>query len=118
LTKRQFRKFETKPAKPQDESEVGFELGDKTYLCKPDIQGAVILEFIAAAEGGTSGAAAKILPFFEEIMPEDEHEKFQEHIKSPKEIVELELLSDIVGYVIEQYTDRPTLASETSEDGS
>jgi hypothetical protein len=118
LTKRQFRKFETRKAKPQDKSEVGFQLGETEYICKPDIQGAVILEFIAAAENVASGAAAKILPFFDEVLPDEARETFHAQLKSPDEIVELEVLSDIVGEVIEQYTARPTQASETSEDGS
>lgn len=118
MTKRQFRTFATREAKPQDQSEVGFTLGKTTYICKPDIQGAVILDFIAAAEDGATGAAAKILPFFEEVLPEEAHVEFLKQVKGDKEIVDLEPLSDIVGYVIEQYTDRPTKASEKSDAGS
>ena len=117
MTKRQFKAFKTRKAKPQEESEVGFDLGEETYVCKPDIQGAVILEFIAAADAGNAGAAAKIIPFFSEVLPEAELEKFHNQIKSPDEIIEMETLSDIVGYLIEEYTDRPTRASSEQDAG-
>jgi len=118
LTKRQHRQFGTRKAKKQEESEVGFTLGETDYTCKPEIQGAVILNFISAADSGTAGAAGQIMPFFEECLPAGELEKFRTQIKSEDEIIELETLSDIVAYLIEEYTTRPTMASSSSDAGS
>lgn len=118
MTKGQPRTFGTRKAGKQKDSQISFILGETLYTCKPDIQGAVILEFIAAAETGSAGAAAKILPFFEDVLPEPDLVKFMAHLKSKDEIVELETLSDLVGYLIEEYTERPTEESEKSEDGS
>lgn len=119
MTKRQHKQFGTRKAKPQEESEVGFTLGETDYTAKPDIQGAVILEFIAAADAGEGmGAAAHILAFFDEVLPKDELAKFKAQIKSDDEIVELETLSDIVAYLIEEYTERPTQESTPSDAGS
>lgn len=119
MTKRQPRQFGTRPAKKQEESEIDFTLGETYYVCKPEIQGAVILEFIAAADRGGSGAASQILPFFDEALPEEELEKFKNQLKSKDEIIELETLSDIVAYLIEEYTAaRPTPASSPSDAGS
>lgn len=118
MTKGQPRKFATRKAKAQEETEIGFDLGETHYDCRPEIQGAVILEFIAAADNGNSGAAAQILPFFDEVLPEDELEKFKAQLKSKDEIIEMETLSEIVGYLIEEYTDRPTEASTPSDAGS
>lgn len=118
MTKRQPRQFGTRPATKIEDSQVGFVLGETKYRCKGDIQGAVILDFIAAAEDGASGAAAKIIPFFESVLPAAEFTKFSAQLKSEDEIIEIETLSEIVGYLIEEYTERPTQESEKLEDGS
>jgi hypothetical protein len=117
LTKRQFKVFDTRKATPLEESEIGFVLGETEYVCKPDIQGAVILDFIAAAENGGGGAAAKLLPFFDKVLSPDDLDKFHTQIDSPDEIIEIETLSDIVGHLIEQYTERPTQASSPQDAG-
>ena len=118
MTKRQPRQFGTRKATPIEESQIGFVLGETEYQCKAEVQGAVILDFIAAADAGTGAAAAKIVPFFDHVLPKAELEKFKAQIESEDEIIEIETLSDIVGYLIEEYTERPTPASTPSDAGS
>lgn len=105
------RSFKTKkseePAKP-----VTFDIDDETFTCHPFAPGSAILEFVGATEDGGGAVAAQILPFFERVMPEGEYARFREYIDSPAREVDIELLSDIVGYLAEEYTTRPTQPSE------
>ena len=119
MTKRQPKQFGTTKAQPVEESEIGFVLGEQSYVCKPQVQGAVILDFISAADDSNVGAASRIMPFFKKVLTESEYKRFDAQVNGDDEIIEMETLSEIVGYLIEEYTTgRPTQASSSSEDGS
>lgn len=111
---RRHRSFAAKkPNSFSDDEKISFDLDEEyTFVCKDDLQGAVILDFVAAADEGATRAAAKIMNFFKEALPEKEHERFLEVIHGDKLIVDMELLSEIVGFLIEEYTGRPTEESE------
>lgn len=104
--------------KPATKSDLTFTLGKETYTCYDEIQGACILDFIAAADESASKAGARILPFFDDVLSPAELERFNKQIKSPDEIIEMETLSEIVAWLIGEYTSRPTKASEKSDAGS
>lgn len=117
LTKRH-KSFGTKKKTSVEESDLSFDLGEQTYKCYAEVQGAVILDFVAAADEGGSAAAARIIPFFDHALPPEELVRFREQLKSPDEIIEMETLSEVVGYLIGEYTSRPTQASGSSDAGS
>lgn len=104
--------------KPAAKSDLTFKLGSQLYTCNDEIQGACILDFIAAADESAARAGARILPFFNDVLPEKELERFNKQIKAPDEIIEMETLSEIVAWLIGEYTSRPTQASEKSDAGS
>lgn len=99
-----------------------FELYDETFKAYPDLQGAVILDFAASMSesntqidgddedaGGAGGAAAAnlIVTFFEKALLPESLERFNKLIRDPDKIVEAELLAEIVGWLMENYTSRP-----------
>lgn len=118
MTKRH-RSFAAKATKERtDDEKITFDIAEKHYFtAKDDIQGAVILDFVAAADEGAAKAAAKIFGFFEQCLPADEYKRFNEVVHGDDVIVEMETLSEIVAYLIEEYTDRPTQASDSSDAG-
>lgn len=99
------------PKTPEKTEPLAFELYDETFECRPAIQGAVILEFLSAGEGDGSGAARQILGFYEQALFPEAFERFSALINDPDRIVDLETLTEIVGWLIEEYTSRPTAAS-------
>ena len=105
------RSFKSKKTEGEPKP-VTFDIDDETFVCHPSVPGSAILEFVGATEDGGGAVAAQILPFFQRAMPEDEHARFREYIDSPTREVDIELLSDIVGYLAEEYTTRPTRPSE------
>lgn len=102
------RAFSTR--KPEEVEPLFFEIDEERFDAHPVVPGAVILEFASGADGDGTGAA-QILTFFERVLVPESKERFFELIHDTNRVVELELLSDIVGFLVEEYTDRPSEAS-------
>jgi hypothetical protein len=103
-----------------DDSEpLSFDLGDEEFIVYPEVQGKAILDIMkSAAEGDedTRGVmmAISVLDFFAKVMPPEEHERFTKLMEDPKRIVPIETLSEIMSWLIEEYTNRPTGPSSAS----
>lgn len=108
------------PSKKAKKAPITFELYDETFEAYPELQGTVILEFAskmsAASAGGDdddsddrSGAAAAslIVDFFKIALKPESHERFLVLTHDPERIVDAEVLTSIVGWLMEEYTDRP-----------
>jgi hypothetical protein len=116
-TKRRHKSFKTVDI---DESEpLSFDLGGEEFLCYAEVQGKTILDIMRiAAEGDedTRGVlmAVSVLDFFKKVMPPAEYERFEKLMEDPKRIVPMDVLSEIMSWLIEEYTDRPTKPSSDS----
>jgi len=55
-----------------------------------------------------------VLDFFKKVMPPEEYERFEKLMEDPKRIVKMDVLSEIMSWLIEEYTDRPTEPSSGS----
>lgn len=97
---------------------VEFELNDQTFKCKPAIQGAVLLEFVAKADSGEGAAAATALyDFFSDVMDDEEYKRFRAYLKNTEIIIEMDTIGEIAAWLVEEYTARPTEPSENSDGG-
>jgi hypothetical protein len=99
-----------------DEMEpVGFDLYGQHFECRKQINGIALLRFVreANAEDGARSTQA-LLDIFERVMPKDEYSRFIELCEDPETIVPIETLSEIIGFLIEVYTERPTAQSGDS----
>jgi hypothetical protein len=94
-----------KPAEP-----LSFKLHGEEFSCKPKMQGKVLLDLVAksSAQDNPGEAAAIINKFFELVLVAESYKRFDALVQSDDKIVEVEQLSDIVAWLVEQYTDRPT----------
>lgn len=113
------RRKSFKGGKSIDEFEpVEFDLNDKTFYCKPAMQGAVLLDFVSKADSDQGGQAAGALyGFFKDAMEEAEYARFREYLNDPKIIFDMSEIGDIASWLVEEYTARPTEGSEHSEPG-
>lgn len=97
-----------------DEAEpLTFDLGGEEFTCYPEVQGKMILDVMrSAAEADEESRgmlmAVSVLDFFKKVMPPEEYERFEKLMEDPKRIVPMDTLSDIMGWLIEEYTNRPT----------
>lgn len=100
---------------PYAESEpVTFDLYGETFTCRAAVQGRTLLAFGRDSKEDPSEA---VLRFFETVMPEGEFERFEELIDSDDKIVDATTLGEIAGFLVGEYTARPTGSSESSSSG-
>lgn len=98
--------------KKRTEKPPTFDVYDQTFTGRPAIQGAVVLEFLETSDGlDGANSAKKILSFFESALEEESYVRFNELIHNPETVIELEELTEILAFLIEEYTSRPTQAS-------
>lgn len=88
---------------------LGFSLNGEDFQCRPALPGAQLLDFVRRADAESGGAAAEaIVEFLEDSLEEADRERFTTMIRDPDVIVEVETLGEIAGWIVEQYTNRPT----------
>ncbi len=106
-----FKKFDS-GKKISEYEELGFELADEEFTCYPAVPGAVFLDYIAEADsdGGTGAALYK---FLKAAMPEDQYERLNEVLHNPEVIIEIETIAEVVKYLVEEYSSRPTQGLNT-----
>lgn len=100
----QFDTAETEP--------IEFELGGETFTAYGETPGAVLLDF-AARSGGDSiqDTATAILGYLKSSMDSENWERFDKLIRDPAKNVPTSVLSDVVSFLIEERTSRPSKAS-------
>jgi hypothetical protein len=88
---------------------ITFDLYDEDFSAYPEVQGVQLLEFSKkiSSESQTVVTGA-LLEFFEQVLYPESYERLVELWNDPKRIVPIETISDIVAYLVEEYTDRPT----------
>lgn len=101
------------PKKKAAAKPVEFDLLDETFTAVPKIPGITLLEFIASGEGEDSGGAVAkgILDYLRSSMKKEEYKRFHDFVSDPENEIEIDTLSEIVSYLIEQQSSRPTEAS-------
>lgn len=88
---------------------LDFTLNGETYNCKPAIQGGTLLAFVADADSDQGGKAASALyGFFEKALVPEDYTRFSAMLEDSDVIVDLNLLGEIAGWLVEEYTARPT----------
>lgn len=101
------------PAKKKEALEpIVFELLEETFEAYPKISGVTLLEFIASGDAESGSSTAKgILDYLKASMKKSEYARFHAFVADPENDVELETLSEIVSFLIEEQSSRPTVAS-------
>lgn len=103
------------PVLPEKMDPVTFDLYGETFNCYKQINGVSLLRFVQEANNEDGAKATEaLLDMFKRIMPSKEYERFMALCDDPDTVVPVDTLSDIIGFVIEVYTDRPTKESEDS----
>lgn len=88
---------------------IEFELEGETFSAYGQVPGAVLLDFIAASsQEDSSGTAGAILGYLKSSMDRENFSRFDKLTRNPDVIIELQVLADIVAYLIEERTNRPT----------
>lgn len=95
-----------------------FKLYDEEFNCYPEIQGKVVLELASLTNSeDTAESASAILKFFSRVLVPESASRFENLTGDPDRIVKIETLTDIIQWLVEEYTNRPTQGLEHSLTG-
>lgn len=92
---------------------LSFTLHNEEFIAVPEVQGKLLIELVRQADSeDPSKTAELILTFFEEVLEEESYERF-DALLSSKKIVRVETLAEIMGWLMEEYTNRPEAPTES-----
>lgn len=88
---------------------LSFDLCGQTFHCRPAIQSKRLLYFVAQADSDSGAQAGNALhKFLEEVILEDDRAAWKELVDGDEYIIDAQLLGDIVTFLVEAYSGRPT----------
>jgi predicted PP-loop superfamily ATPase len=97
---------------------ITFALHGETFECKPALQGRFLLNLVAQSGGEDAAASAAIVnQFFKEVLLDESFERFEALSSDPDRIVTVETLGEITGWLVGEYSERPTQLQESSSNG-
>lgn len=103
---------------PMREDAPTFSVAGREFKCLPEPPAGVLTDLIAAASGATAQSVPAAVEFIAGCLPDADAESFLLTIHDKDTIVPLETLAQIVEWLAEEYTGRPTTPSSASQDGS
>jgi hypothetical protein len=94
---------------------LSFKLYGQDFHCHPALQGKALLDTVSKADAADPAAAARMIDeFFKKSLTDESYERFNALLDDPEKIVTVETLSEIVAWLVEQYSERPTKEPERS----
>lgn len=107
-TRRTVKSFTSSKEKTPVEPII-FELEGQEFEAYGQVPGAVLLDFVTAAtKDDQSGSAGAIMGYLKASMNAENFKRFDKLTRDPEVLIELTTLSDIVSFLIEERTSRPT----------
>lgn len=102
----------------EDFEPLSFNLNEHEFVAKAAIPGAALLDFVRDADSDSGADSAKALySFLEKALDEKEYARLQSVLHDPKVIINIELIGEIVSWLVEEYSARPTQQPEDSLNG-
>lgn len=92
-----------------------FKLHGEEFECYPNMQGKALLDIVANSnEDDPSSVATTMTEFFGRALLPESYERFNKILEDPETIVPVDVLGEITGWLVEQYSARPTEEPEGS----
>ena len=106
-----FKDFGSK--KSENVEPISFKLWEEDFNCVPELQGKVLLDMVSSVntDGDSSDASSQakaINEFFSTVLTDESEKRFNTLLTDKEKIVSVDTLGEIVGWLVEQYTNRPT----------
>lgn len=107
------------PFDSDNTEKLTFKLYGEDFECYPQMQGKTLLSFVKKSNSEDVGDSAEAINlFFEKVLVPESYERFDALANDPTRIVTVQTLADIVAWIMEEYSDRPTQGSEPSPAGA
>lgn len=116
MTEKRFKDFGASSS--EEKAPISFKLHDEEFNCVKELQGKVLLDLVSKASTLDATASGQIMnEFFAKALEDESLERFNALLDSKDKIVHVETLSEIVSWLIGEYTDRPNQQPEASSAG-
>jgi len=102
----------------EDIEPLSFKIQGEDFECIKQVQGKVLMEIVSMSQDADSSVSLELIEkFFSSVLLDESYARFEELLHDKDKIVSVETLGEITGWLIEQYTERPTQRSEDSSAG-
>ena len=85
---------------------IVFEIDGEKFEAKAAVSGLTLMELVRDAGEGGSVSMGAILRYLKKSMKKEEYARFEEYVEDND--VDLEVINDVISYLIETQSDRPT----------
>ena len=94
---------------------ISFKLWGEEFHCVTSIQGKLLLEIVSDSSSDDPAKSALVMDkFFNAVLKPDSKKRFDEVLSDSEKITTLDTLGDIVGWLMEEYSNRPKEQSTAS----
>jgi hypothetical protein len=94
---------------------VSFKLWDQEFHCVPAIQGRLLLDIVSDSSSEDVSKSSQVMDkFFNAVLKPESKKEFDEILSDPEKITSLETLTEIVAWLMEEYSNRPNERSLAS----
>jgi hypothetical protein len=94
---------------------ISFKLWEHEFHCVPVIQGKLLLDIVSDSTSEDASRSSQVMEkFFSAVLKPESKKKFDEVLSDPDKITTLETLTEIVGWLMEEYSNRPNERSLAS----
>lgn len=88
---------------------INFRLHGEEFSCIPEIPGKTVLNLVAKTSSeNPADSADAITDFFKTVLTEESSARFDALAVDPHRIVSMQTLTEVLEWLVEQYTNRPT----------
>ena len=95
-----------------------FSVAGHEFKALPEPPGGALADLLWTFQADTATKAAGLIRFIEGVLSDEAAEQFRLVIHSKDTIVPVQVLAEIAGWLVEEYTDRPTTPSSGLVAGS
>lgn len=112
-----FKDFGSGPSNEEQE-QISFRIHGEEFNCHPAMPGKLLLDLVKKSASEDPAESAGIIDtFFKTVLLEESYARFDKLSQDPTRIVTVETLGEITGWLVEQYTNRPTERPEVLPSG-
>lgn len=113
-----FKDFGSPDANVEYEA-ISFKVYGEEFFCHPVIPGKILLRFVKMSNSENAAQTAEAIDeFFKHALVSESYDRFEALTNDPARLVTVETLAEIIQWIIEEQSDRPTQGSEPSQSGA
>jgi hypothetical protein len=108
MTNPRFKDFGSGGYNVETQNPLSFKLYGEDFHCVPTIQGALLLDLVKKGNSEDPVVQSETInEFFASVLKDESLERFNALVADKEKIVTVDALSEIIGWLIEEYSGRP-----------